>query len=44
MFGTVGILMALFLDTAGGAWDNAKNTLNWEIMVERTQAHGSHYR
>jgi inorganic pyrophosphatase len=25
MFGTVtGILMALFLDTAGGAWDNAK--------------------
>ena len=25
MFGTVtGILMALFLDTTGGAWDNAK--------------------
>lgn len=27
MFGTVtGILMALFLDTAGGAWDNVSNS------------------
>ena len=38
MFGTVtGILMALFLDTSGGAWDNAKDVkrireLRWEEL------------
>lgn len=35
MFGTVaGIMMALFLDNVGGAWDNAKK------YVEVTDDHG----
>ena len=35
MFSTVaGILMALFLDNVGGAWDNAK-----KVRVVRSRAH-----
>lgn len=34
MFGTVaGIMMALFLDNVGGAWDNAKKYV--EVMMQR---------
>lgn len=33
MFGTVsGILMALFLNTAGGAWDNAKKYIETGVL------------
>lgn len=30
-----GVVMAIFMSNAGGAWDNAKNTLKKVIMVER---------
>ena len=30
-----GILMAIFMSNAGGAWDNAKNILRTDITVER---------
>ena len=36
MFGTVtGILMALFLDTSGGAWDNAKVCMQMFVIGSR---------
>ena len=30
-----GVLMAIFMSNAGGAWDNAKNILKKDIMVEK---------
>lgn len=30
-----GVLMAIFMSNAGGAWDNAKNILRTDITVER---------
>lgn len=34
MFGTVtGIMMALFLDNVGGAWDNAKKYIEVKLVV-----------
>jgi H+-translocating diphosphatase len=46
MYGTAtGILMALFLDNAGGEWDSAKKyILNWVIMrVKKSETHMEGY-
>jgi Inorganic pyrophosphatase len=32
-----GVMMAIFMSNAGGAWDNAKNTLNPAITAEKGQ-------
>ena len=43
MFATVtGILMALFLDNVGGAWDNAKSTSKLAISVARAARRTKH--